>query len=265
MTAHKLASQCTPNYLRALVRNLLGRTRLLLLLQAAVLIGATAAQASITYTQDTNLHDFTSTVNRYAEFITGSGSPYTPTSADIESGKPNVVIGKLDGVTVDFGVGNETSKILIFNYIDHVGFAWDAFQPYRISGSNNNLTWTPLSDAISAFEADTPGVDPHFTLKGSTGIEPIFINNTISSNNLGYETYFDFSSAGGPFRYYNFRYSTLTEQNVGQGEWEEELAGIASGDPPSVPDPSTWTTMLIGAGSFGLKLYHRARRQIRIM
>lgn len=221
-----------------------GARSLCLLIPGVVVLAASLANASITYTQDTNVHDFTSTVNQYAEFITGSGSPYTPTSADLESGSPKRVIGKDAGIVVDFGVGAAVSKILIFNNIDHIGYAWDAFQPYRIYGSNDNVNFTQLSDALTASPADHGGVDQHFMLDSWRGTPPVFINNTVSSNGIGYETYFDFTATGS-FRYYKFVYSTLTQNNINSNEWEEELSGIAEASAPA-PEPSSMA--LIGSG-----------------
>jgi hypothetical protein len=218
------------------------------LIQCALILAGSLAHGSITYTQDTNVHDFTSTVTTYAQFISGSGSPYTPTSAELESSNPLRIIGGSGGVTVDFGVGNQVSKILVFNNIDHLGHAWDAFQPYRIYGSNDNVSFTQLSDALTASPADVDGVDQHFTLDSWTGTPPVFINNTVSSNHLGYETYFDFSSTGS-FRYYKFLYSTLTQNNVGLGEWEVELSGVAAAQAPT-PEPGT--LLLLGSGAVGL-------------
>jgi hypothetical protein len=220
---------------------------LCLLIPTVLLLTASLAHASITYSQDTNVHDFTSTVSTYAQFITGSGSPYTPTSTELESGNPLRIIGSADGVTVDFGAGNAQSKIIVFNNIDHIGHAWDAFQPYRILGSNDNVNFTQLSDALTASPADVDGIDQHFVLDSWSGIAPVWINNTISSNKLGYETYWDYSSVGS-FRYYKFLYSTLTQNNVGQGEWEVELSGVGAASP--VPEPGT--LLLLGSGLAGL-------------
>lgn len=234
------------------------KPRLLLLIQAVVMTVASVAQAgTINYTQDPNVHDLTATVQQYATFITGSGSPYTPTSADLESGAPNLVIGEHGApVIVDFGAGNQVSKILVFNYIDHIGHAWDAYQPFRIFGSNDDVNFTPLSDALTASPADFDGVDQHFKLDTWTGTPPTLVNNTVSSNNLGYEAYFDFSSTGS-FRYYKFLYSTLTQENIGEGEWEEELAGVAAATPAPTPEPAS--LVLLGTGVIGLSGVVRRR------
>ncbi len=227
------------------------KLRLVLLIQAFLMTAASMAHAgTINYTQDPNVGDFTATVQQYATFITGSGSPYTPTSADLESGAPHLVIGEHAApVIVDFGAGNQVSKILVFNYIDHVGHAWDAYQPFRIYGSNDDVNFTQLSDALTASPADFDGVDQHFKLDTWTGTPPTLVNNTVSGNNLGYEAYFDFSSTGS-FRYYKFLYSTLTQDNIGEGEWEEELAGVAAATPAPTPEPAS--LVLLGTGVLGL-------------
>ncbi len=219
---------------------------LCLLIPGVVVLTASLANASITYSQDTNVHDFTSTVSMYATFLSNG---FTPTSAELEGSNPTRVIGKgLDGLTVDFGAGNQVSQIVVFNKIDHIGYAWDAFQPYRIYGSNNNVDFTPLTDAFSADRPDVPGIDQHFELSSYSG-DPFFvwINNTISSNNLGYETYLDFGSQS--FRYYKFVYSTLTEQNINSNEWEVELSGVGAA---AAPAPEPGTLLLLGSGLAGL-------------
>jgi len=229
--------------------------RSLCLLISGLVLTTSLASGSITYTQDPNIHDFTSTVSMYAQFIYGSGSPYTPTSADVESSTPPLVTGHVGPVIVDFGAGNQTSQILIFNYIDHIGHAWDAYQPFRIYGSNDNVNYIQLSDALTASPADVDGVDQHFRLDTWLGIAPTLVNNTVSSNNLGYETYFDFSSVGS-FRYYKFLYSTLTENEApGQGEWEEELAGIGA----AAPAPEPGSLILLSTGVVGLGSLLRKR------
>jgi len=213
-----------------------------LLLQGALILAASLAHASITYTQDTNVHDFTSTVSMYATF-TSNG--FKPTSAELEGNNPTRVVGS--DVTVDFGAGNQVSQIVVFNNIDHIGYAWDAFQPYRIYGSNDGVSFTQLTDAFSADRPDTPGVDPHFQLASYNG-NFVWINNTVSSNNLGYETYLDFTSIGS-FRYYKFSYSQLTHDHVGSNEWEVELSGVGEAAGPA-PEPGT--LLLLGSGVVGL-------------
>jgi len=213
-----------------------------LLIPGVVMFAASLANASITYSQDTNIHDFSSTVSKYATFMSNN---FTPTSAEIEGNNPIRVVGS--DVTVDFGAGNQVSQIVVFNNIDHIGYAWDAFQPYRISGSNDNITFTQFTDAFSATPADVPGVDQHFELTSYNG-PFVWINNTISNNHLGYETYLDFSSFGS-FRYYKFSYSTLTHDHINSGEWEVELSGVGAGVAPA-PEPGS--LLLVGSGLTGL-------------
>lgn len=126
-----------------------------------------------------------------------------------------------------------TANIVVFDNIDHPGYAWDVFH-YKIFGSTDNVTFTELFNPISVNEPNVPNTNATFTLASFTGTAPTLLNNTItpglgsSVGDIGYEEYFTFSNI---YQYYRFAPSTLT---LTTGENETELSAVGIGV-PSVP------------------------------
>jgi hypothetical protein len=234
-----------------------------------------AAFGATVYALDPNLSDFTATVSSYGTFINGQlsgggnlsgSSTYTPTNTLLLGlNYSRVVGGGLGGnlpVVVQFGVAGQTSTIVVFDNIDHLGRSWDVFQ-YHIWGSNDNTTYFDLFDPISVHEADNPGANAAFTLNAYTGTAPTLLNNTVTPGlgsivgNIGYEEYFTFSS---PYAYFKFLPSTLT-LTAPTGENELELSAVGIGVPSQTilntvaPEPAEFT--LLGGGLLVLAFSRR--------
>jgi hypothetical protein len=104
-----------------------------------------------TYTQDTNLSDFTSSVSEYATFISAGTNwlsdfllPSTPTATTILAGSRVVGDGSIRPIIVSFS--KAVSYIRVFANMGHLNAAFDGYQ-YSILGSNDNKTFIPLFNA----------------------------------------------------------------------------------------------------------------------
>jgi hypothetical protein len=118
-----------------------------LLVVCAVLFVVPLAHASIVYTQDSNLSDFTTGVT-FGTFISAPSGftdipiPSTPTPSSVNAGGRAVGNGNAGPIVVDFGV--PVSTLRIFPNIDHLGASFDGYQ-YTILGSNDNVTYSAFS------------------------------------------------------------------------------------------------------------------------
>jgi hypothetical protein len=238
-------------------------TRRRLSSRAGALIGLIAwsfspIYATTIYSQDPTLSDFTATVTSYATFAGG----YQPTTAILLAANYARVVGNsTTPINVSFTAA--TSTIVAFDNIDHPGFAWDVFQ-YKILGSNDGTTFTPLFDPQTVNEPNNPGANAAFTLNLFTGTAPTLLNNTItpglgsSVGNIGYEEYFTFSTA---YIDYRFVPSTLT---INTGENETELSAVGIGVPsPTIiltANPEPASCLFMGTGLAALLAYSRRRK-----
>lgn len=186
---------------------------------------AAQAQQTTLYTNDSNLGDFTSPIKTCATFVQDSfgdvSLPYTPTATTLNEGLRVVGNGNSRPITVDFGSGNQVSVIRVFPNIDHFGSAYDGYQ-YSISGSNDNMSYAPLFDAISVNGTGEP-----FTLGSFTGTPPVRVNNVLTpgagpNGTVGYEADFSFSQA---YRFYRFGAST---KGFNTGHPDQELSGVCT-------------------------------------
>ena len=233
------------------------------MLRAAALIGLmslglASSYGAMTYSQDGTLKDFTDTVTSYATFDGG----YQPTAAILLAADYSRVVGDTTS-PINVSFSDATANIVVFDNIDHPGYAWDVFQ-YAIFGSTDNVTYTALFDPPAVNEADNPGANAAFTLTTFTGKAPTLLNNTITAGlgsivgNIGYEEYFTFSSS---YQYYRFSPSTLT-LTAPTGENETELSAVGVGVPSetilaTVPEPASF--LFVGAGLAGLLVTVRRR------
>ena len=210
-----------------------------------VVAGFSQAAMATTYTQNTNLTDFTAGLSNYAAFSNFTagdvGSPFTPTSAELAANGYRVYAGgSLAGLPISNNwilatFSASTSSIRVFPNIDHFGSAYDGYQ-YTIEGSNDLSSWTPLFDALTVSASGEP-----FTLGSFTGTAPSAVNNVITgAGGVGYEA--DFSFAGS-YKYFAFGASTVAFQ---QGNSDQELSAVAA-----IPEPETYALMLGGLGALG--------------
>ena len=145
--------------------------------------------------------------------------PYTPLVSNIAAGLR--VIGDGNDAPINVSFPSAVSKIRVFPNIDHVGASYDGYQ-YTISGSNDNLNFTPLFDATSVTGSGEP-----FTLGTFTGTAPFTVNNVLTAGagpagTVGYEADFSFSQA---YQYYRFGAST---QAVTSGNADQELTAVGA-------------------------------------
>jgi hypothetical protein len=191
---------------------------------------------------------------------------YTPTAAILAAKNYPRVLGTYDNnnatkwgcspnaslnpVVVDFGLPG-VSQIVVFDSIDHYGTDWDAYQ-YEIFGGN----WCPTQPGVVCYgpqplfnPTGVSGTSPNFTLSTWIGTGPTLVNNTLTPGpngcsvsvagtcgyTTGYEAYFDFSSAGGPYEFYFFLPSQFNTHLLchGGGEDEAELTAVAAAVPCS--------------------------------
>ncbi len=101
-------------------------------LGALLTIGFSQAYGATIYGQDPNLSDFTSTVNSYGTFTSGTADgtslPYTPTTAGLLAEGYARIIGGPGWGTINVTFNSATSHILVFDDIDHAGVAADVYQ-----------------------------------------------------------------------------------------------------------------------------------------
>ena len=226
-------------------------------LVVALVIGFQTEASATVYTADTNLSDFTAGVSEYATFLS-AGTFYTndilmgnaPTTATIEAGKRVVGDGNTNPIIVSFS--SAVSNIRVFANMDHLGAAFDGYQ-YSILGSNDNETFTPLFDALTANGSGEP-----FTLGSFTGTAPTTVNNIVTGSvfngqQTGYIADFSFSNA---YKYYEFGASTLA---IGMGNADQELSAVAT---VAVPEPETYGMMLVGIGMLGFMVRRRNNNQV---
>lgn len=229
--------------------------------------GPQAMAAQITYSQDSNLTDFTDTITSYGTFSYNNGSTYTPTTSILLAPEYPRVIG-YPAAPVYVSFASPTASIVAFDNIDHVGNAWDVFQ-YKIYGSTDGSSYSLLFDPISVNEANHSGQNIAFTLNSWTGTAPTLLNDTLtpgqgsSVGSIGYEEYFTFGSS---YQYYEFLPSTLTF-TTGENELELSAVGLAIPSQtiidtaPPVPEPAS--LLLMAAGLGGLVSVARRRKARR--
>ena len=210
---------------------------------AVTLFAQANANAATTYTQDTNLSNFTSGVAEYATFLS-AGTYWTnevamgtaPTAATIAAGYRVVGDGNVNPIVVSFS--NAVSNIRVFANMDHLGAAYDGYQ-YAIAGSNDNINFTQLFNATSVIGAGEP-----FTLGTYTGTAPTRVNNIPTGSYYnGVTGYIADFSFGSTYRYYSFGASTVA---FNSGNADQELSAVAA-----VPEPETYAMMLAGLGLMG--------------
>lgn len=215
------------------------RTRFLVL---AVTVALTLGVANATtYTQDSNLSDFTNGLSNYATFtmdqIGDQSLPFTPNAASLAAGYRFIGNDLNPPVVAEFNAA--VSNIVVFPNIDHLGSSFDGYQ-YTIYGSNDGVNYTLLFDALTVVGSGEP-----FQLGNYVGTAPYLVNNVITpgqgpGGTVGYEAYFSFGQA---YKYYEFGASTVA---VNSGNPDQELSAIAE----VVPEPGT--LLLLGGGLFSL-------------
>src|SRR5260370_28531830 len=211
---------------------------------------AVSAAPATTYTNDTNIADFTSGIITYAtfsNFSNGDGcatSPFTPTSAELAG--PTACRVYTGTLSAGLPAGNNwflatfpspVSAIVVFPDIDHFGSPYDGYQ-YQIQGSNDLASWTPLYDATSV-----SNTVEHFTLVSHTGTAPTTVNNVLTpgagpGGTVGYIAQFQFGTA---YKYYAFGASTVA---FAQSNPDQELSAVGA-SPTQVqttPAPTNGTT-----------------------
>ena len=227
----------------------------------AVSLMTAGAAGATTYTSDTNLADFTSSIGQIGTFTSfdpyygpgnygdGVSPPYTPTIANIDAGLRVIGLGDSSPIVVEFAT--PTSAIRVFDNIDHYGSAYDGYQ-YNILGSNDGSTFTPLYAPLTTTNS-ADNAEP-YVLGSFNGAAPSRVNNVLTpgagdGGTVGYIADFSF---GTPYKYYEF---TASQIAIDSGNIDQELSAVAS-----VPEPATWAMMLVGFGGLGVAM--RSRRKL---
>jgi hypothetical protein len=217
------------------------------------------------YSQDSNLRDFLTACETpispgpaFATFVQAfavnsiNGNvtlPYTATVASLLAANSPRIVGQgvpsqanFSPIVVQFPA--KVSQIVVFPSLDHTdsgngSHAWDAYQ-YAIYGGNsvgNLVSFTLLFDPEAAAGTDnSTGTPPsYFTLTKWDGTGPTLVNNVLTpgqafGGTIGYEAYFDFSAAGGPYQFYGFTASNLA-YTAPNGEQEAEISAVGTGAP----------------------------------
>lgn len=229
---------------------LLNKIVMFVLCSAVLMLCAQVASAQTpTYTNDTNLADFTEPITVYATFsnfnMGDTTSPFTPNASTVAqglriyggtlggNGLPTTVNGQQNN-WIEATFPSPVSTIVVFPNIDHFGLAYDGFQ-YSIAGSNNGNDWTPLYDATSVNGANEP-----FTLGTVTGTAPTTVNNVCPvalcaqntgmpgsgpNGTVGYIAKFTFGTA---YKYYAFGASTVAAGNNPSPNLDQELTAVGA-------------------------------------
>src|SRR5581483_3225048 len=182
-------------------------------------LAATSVTQSFTvttaYTKDSVVADFTNGITTFGTFTTGAfdggvalSTPWTPSATDVSHGTRIIGNGNSPALIVMFP--SAVSRIRVFPSIDHFGASYDGYQ-YTISGSNDNVTYTPLYDVTAVSNSGEP-----FTLVTFTGQGPFSVNNVLtpgagSFGTVGYVADFNFSQ---PYQYYKFGASSFAVQQL---------------------------------------------------
>ena len=152
------------------------------------------------------------------------------------------------------------SSIRVFPNIDHLGFAPDYYQ-YKIWGSNDLSTFTPLFDALTVTGTPDPAELGSFTGTAPTSVNAVLTPGAGPNGTVGYEADFTFGTA---YKYYAFGASTVGLTFSG----DDELSGVGTAG-VAVPAPLIGrglpVLLAVGGILFGAKLLERSktRRSLR--
>ena len=218
---------------------------------ALSLCAAGAAHATV-YTSDPVLADFTSgeTYARFTNYFAGDVAlgGYTPTNATLN--KRVYAGGAVAGLDptnnwILATFGSAASSIRVFENEDHFGAGYDGYQ-YQIYGQNKAGGWDFLYNTLTVTGSGEP-----FTIGTFAGVAPLRVNNVLSDGGpVAYITDFKFATA-----YSRFAFGASTEAiNAGNADQEFSAIGTAG-----VPEPASWTLMLLGFGGLGAMLRQRRR------
>jgi hypothetical protein len=220
---------------------------------AAMSLALGGAAHATTYSSDPVLADFTAgqTYAHFTNYFAGDVplGGYTPTNATLndrvyDGGAVAGLDPNNNWILADFT--GATSSIRVFENEDHFGAAYDGYQ-YQIWGFNLRTGgWDFLYDPTAVSNAGEP-----FTLVSSNGTAPTNVNNVLSDGGpVAYIADFNFGNA---YARYAFGASTVA---FDQGNPDQELSAVGTA---TVPEPATWTMLLLGFGGMGAMLRRRRR------